>query len=90
MAIYKCNVSGFQSHLCPAIFCCAKQLFLRFDIANRCVLPYYFNVILIMNTLACSANSFTVYCTVILLVIFLRQLMNWKPRTFTENCLVPH
>ncbi len=88
MAICKFNVSGFLSHLFPAIFSCAKRLFLRFDIANWCVLPY-FNVILIMNTLACSANSFAVYCTVILLVISLRQLMNWKPRTFTENGLVP-
>ncbi len=44
-AISKCYGSGFRCHLRPAIFSCTKQLVLLLDIANWCVLPYYFNIL---------------------------------------------
>ncbi len=45
VAICKFYVRAFQSHPLPAIFSCTKQLILLLDIANWCVLPYYFNVL---------------------------------------------
>ncbi len=45
VAICKFKVSGFRSHLLPAIFSFTKQLVLLLDIAVQCVLPYYFNVL---------------------------------------------
>ncbi len=70
VGICKLNVSGFRCHPLPANFSCTK-LVLLLDIANWCVLPCYFNgIILIMNTLACSANSFTVYCTLLFFSLF--------------------
>ncbi len=44
-AICKFYGSGFRSHLCQATFSCTKQLVLLHDIANLCVLLYYFNVL---------------------------------------------
>lgn len=58
-AICKRYGSGFRSdHV---------KLFLPLDIANWCALPYYFNVIFIMNTLACSAQFYHLQHVVILL-----------------------
>ncbi len=55
-----------MSHLLLAIFSCTKLLSFAAGVPqmNWCVLPYYLNV-LIMNTLVCSANCFTIYCTLI-------------------------
>ncbi len=62
MAICKMNVSGFWCHPLPAIFSYTNLPVLLLDIANWFVSPYYFLcIILIMNTLACSAISFTTY-----------------------------
>ncbi len=74
VAIFLFKVSGFWSHLRPAIFSCAKQRILLLDIANWCVLLFSYLIslmyYLIMNTLACSAKSSTVYCTVVFFSLF--------------------
>ncbi len=45
MAICKFYGFCFRSHLLPAIFSCTKMMVLLLDIANWCVLPYYFSVL---------------------------------------------
>ncbi len=45
MANFKFNGFCFQSHLLPAIFSCTKLMVLQLDIANQCVLLYYFSVL---------------------------------------------
>lgn len=62
------NVQGLRCHSLQVILKVHKLLYN----ANRYLLSHYF-IVVIINTLVCSENSFTVYCT-FLLVIYL--LMN--------------
>lgn len=65
---------------------CNLNLKLVFVILFECIF-------VIIITLVCSANSFTIYCTLffyffLLLVNYLQQLMNQKSHTSTENSLL--
>ncbi len=56
------------------------------EIANWCVLPYYFNVFILIMT-HCSANNLQLTARCYFLII---SLQRHKSRTFTENGLLPH
>ncbi len=71
-AICKFYGSSFRSHPRPAIFNGTKQLVLLLDIEHLfCLIILFLCIMLIMNTLVCSANSFTVYCTLLFFSLFL-------------------
>ncbi len=73
--VFKLNVSVLQCHPLPDTLSCTTPLKLVYlSIILWCM-------ILIMNSLFCSANTFT--------VISQQRLMNQTSHTFTENGLLP-
>jgi len=70
----------------PVILAGTVSYALLLDITNWYLLSYYSFIIVIINTVACRANSFTVYCTVIFLVISLAA--NESEVIFVNICRV--